>query len=89
MRGFDIAMTLCVLSAFWNVATSIIIYRTLQKRQMPVSFLWLRVMAPVYAFRYRKATMTESGKTGPLFYHWIISINLALIFAVLAVIAAL
>jgi hypothetical protein len=71
------------------VATSIIIYNALQKRGMPVSFLWMRAMAPVYAFRYKKATTAERGKTGSLFYQWVISINLALVFAILAIIAAL
>ena len=46
-------------------------------------------MAPAYAFRYKKITRSETGKTGTLFYHWILSINLALVFAVIAVLMAL
>jgi hypothetical protein len=44
-------------------------------------------MFPVYANRYKKITLEETGKTGSLFYHWIISINTALVFAVAAIIS--
>jgi len=89
MEPFNITIAVCVACAFCYVVSSLLIYNALQKRNMPVSFLWLRAMAPVYAFRYKKITISETGKTGSLFYHWIISINLALAFAVAAVIIAL
>jgi hypothetical protein len=69
----------------WNVVTSLLIYSSLKQRGIPVSFLWLRALAPKYAHQYRLITRQESGKTGPLFYHWIISINVALVFAVAAI----
>jgi hypothetical protein len=76
-----------VAGGFWNIATSIRILGELRQRNMKASFLWLRAMAPVYAFRYKKVTTEETGKPGPLFYHWIISINLALVFAVAALLS--
>lgn len=89
METLDIIIAFCIACAFWNVVVSLIIYNVLRTHKMPVSFLWLRAMAPVYAFRYKKITISETGKTGPLFYHWIISINLALVFAIAAIIIAL
>jgi hypothetical protein len=50
-----------------------------------VSFLWLRVLVPKYAHQYKMITRRESGKIGPLFYHWIVSINVALVLAVAAI----
>jgi len=85
MNVFEIMIALCIFCAFWNVAVTLIIYDNLRKRGNPVGFLWLRLMAPAYAFRYKKITRSETGKTGTLFYHWILSINLALVFAVIAV----
>ena len=78
-----------VCCALWNVATSIRIYNDLRRRGLNVSFFWLRVMAPKYAHEYKKITMQERGKPGPLFHEWILSINLALVFGVAAVIAKL
>lgn len=89
METLDIIIAVCVACAFWNVVAGLIIYNALRNRKMPVSFLWLRAMAPVYAFRYKKVTISETGKTGALFYHWIISINLALVFGIAAVIISL
>ena len=89
METYVIFLTLCVLCGFWNVANSILIYDSLKKRGLPVSFLWLRLMAPQYAFQYRNVTREETGRAGALFYQWIISINLALVFAVIALVSYL
>jgi hypothetical protein len=48
-----------------------------------VSFLFLRILIPKYASQYKEITLKETGKVGPLFYHWIISINIALISVIL------
>ncbi len=76
---------LAAVGVIWNVVTSLLIFSSLQRRGIPVSFLWLRALAPKYAHQYKVITRQESGKTGPLFYHWIISINMALVFAVAAI----
>ncbi len=74
----------CVI---WNVITTLRIYDDLRRRKIRVSFLWLRLLAPKYAHQYKRITTQENGRPGPLFYHWIISINLALVFAVVAVLS--
>ena len=80
---------LCVLFAFWNVTITLIIYDSLKKRGVKVSFPWLRFLAPWQAFHYKNLTKSETGKIGPLFYHWIVSINMALVLAIAAVIVPL
>ena len=85
MEAASIFLALCVLCAIWNVVISLIVYDSQKKRGIPVSFLWLRMMAPKYAFQYKKITKAETGSVGPLFYHWIVSINLALVFAIIVV----
>jgi hypothetical protein len=84
METVDVLLTCCVLCGFWNVLATILIFNALKKRGISVSFFWLRILAPVNTFKYKKITEEETGKAGSLFYHWIISINLALIFAIIA-----
>jgi hypothetical protein len=84
-----IFLALCVLCGLWNVVISLIVYNSLKIRGVPVSFFWLRMMVPKYVFQYKEITHSETGRAGPLFYHWLISIDLALVFAVIAVISRL
>jgi hypothetical protein len=89
MDTSNIFIALCVICGMWNIVTSIIIYSALQKRGYPVNFLLLRVWAPKYAFQYKTMTQSETGRAGALFYQWIISINLALVFVIAAIISRL
>jgi len=75
-----------LLAAAWNVVTSLLIYDALRKRGRDPSFILLRLYIPSYACEYRKLTVAETGRTGPLFHHWFASIYTALIAAVGAVI---
>ncbi len=84
MNLTSILIMLACLYVVWYVVATLLIYEDLRRRDQRVSFLWLRVMAPWYAFRYREITRKETGKVGALFYHWIVSINSALAIAVLA-----
>jgi hypothetical protein len=61
------------------VVSSIMIYNYLKNRGEKVNFLLLRLMLLSYASKYRELTKQETGKTGILFYLWIISINAALL----------
>lgn len=60
------------------VVTSIMIVDYLNNKGEKVNFLLLRLYIIPYANKYAKMTKKEAGKTGHLFYAWIISINTAL-----------
>lgn len=75
-----------LLAAAWNAVTSLLIYDALKKRGRDPSFLLLRLYIPSYVFEYRKLTVAETGRSGPLFHHWFASIYTALVAAVGAVI---
>ena len=81
----NIFTTIAILAVIWYIITTLRIYDFLEKRNIPVSFLLLRLFAPKYANQYKEITRTESGKVGALFYHWIISINIALLAVVLII----
>ena len=77
----NVLIGLMLVAAAWHVTATILIYENLRRRGLQPSLLLLRLYGPRYARDYRQITRAESGKTGRLFYHWISSINLALILA--------
>jgi len=77
------------LCGVWNGISGGMIYFDLRGRGEKVNFFLLRMMAPWYAYRYRQITLAETGRTGPLFYHYVVSINAALVFAIVAIVLKL
>ncbi len=73
----------------WYIVASIMIVNELLKRKQKIQFIFINVMLPVYAHRYKKITMEETGKVGSLFYYWLIAINTALVFGIAAIISKL
>jgi hypothetical protein len=71
----------------WNIVAGILICRELGKRGVKVNYVFIKALIPFYAHRYKKMTRQETGRAGPLFYHWIISINAALVTAVAGLLA--
>ena len=70
----------------WAVAASLLIARDLERRGVHVSYLWLRVMMLKYLSQYRRVTLEEAGRVGPLFYHYVIPLNMALVLTIILVI---
>jgi hypothetical protein len=81
--------TIAGIAIVWHVVSGAIIVNELMKRKQKIQFIFINVMLPVYAHRYKKITLEETGKVGKLFYHWVIAINIALIFAIASVISKL
>ena len=84
MSLFHLFLGVMLAAAAWHIVTTLLIYDALRKRGMNPSFLWLRLMIISFANRYKTITRQETGKVGPLFYHWLISINTALVAALAA-----
>jgi hypothetical protein len=84
--NFTFLFTLILgVAVIWYVTTTMLIYDALRKRDFNVNFLLLRLLAPKYASQYREITRKETGRTGPLFFHWIFSINTALVAAIVII----
>jgi hypothetical protein len=75
------------IAVVWFIVSGMMIVNELMKRGQKINFIFINVMLPVYAHRYKKITLEETGKVGSLFYHWAIAINMALVFAVAAIIS--
>ena len=76
---FLILAIVCVLC---GVVSSIMITASLSKRGTKINYLLIRIYIYKYINQYRKITIGENRKVGPLFYSFIVSFILALIFAI-------
>ena len=77
------------IAIVWHIVSGAMIVNELMKRKQKIQFIIIKLMLPVYAHRYKKITLEETGKVGSLFYHWVISINTTLVFTVAAIISKL
>lgn len=81
----NIFFGLALLAALSNVAILIMIMAALQRRGHKTSMLLARIYTFRYLSAYKEATMEETGKRGPLYSLWILTINLTLVFALAGV----
>ena len=79
-------LILALISVGWGIATSIMITSFLSKRGIKINYLLFRLLIFKYVRQYRKITMEETGKPGPLFYSVITAWNLTLLFAIVGII---
>jgi hypothetical protein len=84
-----ILLGLLLVCAIWAVTAAVLIARDLEKRGFPVRFVWLRWMILKYLHQYSKITREEEGRVGPLFYHYVVPLNVALVLAVAMAVVAL
>jgi hypothetical protein len=78
---------LALIAIVWFVVSTIRIYDFLRTRNVKVSFILLRLLIFSYVSQYKEITLKETGKVGPLFYHWVVSINIALVAVILGIIS--
>jgi len=77
---------LALIGVACGIATSIMIASFLSKRGIKINYLFFRLFIFKYVGQYREITMEETGKPGPLFYSFIASWNLALLFVIVGAI---
>ena len=90
--SFDYADLFLVAALFFvacHIVVIILIMHELDKRKIPTNILLVRLLIFRYVSQYKKATTKETGKPGPLFYLFIVSINLVLVTSVIGIILKL
>lgn len=75
-------LVVAVLSALWGVVDAILIVVALDRRGVPVNMLLFRLYFFRYLGQYRKVTLSETGRVGPLYYSYITAMLVALACAV-------
>jgi hypothetical protein len=84
--GF-VLVFLAVAGAVWATVAAVLMTRCLSRHGVKVNWLLWRLVMPAYVHRYQTMTQEMEGRTGPLFAHFVVPINLALLFAVAALVA--
>ena len=79
-------LVVAIMSALWGVVDFILIAAALERRGIHVNMLLARVLFFRYLNQYKSATLSETGKVGPLYYSYIVAMNVALVCAVIGLI---
>jgi len=79
-------IVLALICVACGIAASIMIASFLSKRGIKINLLLFRLFIFKWVGQYRKITIEETGKPGPLFYWFITSWNLALVFVIVGAI---
>ena len=83
----EIILVAALPCAIWAIVSLFRIAGDLERRGMPVSFIWMRFLAFRYLHQYSRITREETGRVGPLLYHFVVPINLALVLVIVFAIA--
>ena len=78
----NLFFVLALISVVSGIVSSIVITSLLSKRGIKLNYPFIKVLIIKYVHQYRKITQQETGKPGPWFYSYVISMNLALVFAI-------
>jgi len=75
-----------IVSVIFGIVFMIMIVSFLSNRGIKINYIFLRLYIIKYIHQYRKITIEENGKPGYLFYAFIVSMNFALVLAVIGII---
>ena len=78
---------LLVFGGLFVVFTMMMLHE-LSKRGVKINYLFIKLLVIKYIQQYKQMTSEETGKVGPLYYPCILSINAALVLAVIYVVLA-
>ena len=81
--------TLAIISGICGVVFSLMITFYLSKHGIKINYWLLRWYMLKYLHQYRKLTIEENGKPGNLFYAFIVSMSLTLIFFTIGIVLAI
>jgi hypothetical protein len=70
----------------WAGVASVLIARYLQVRGVKVNYFLLRILIIKYLSQYREMSRNETGRVGPLFYHYVIPLLTALVLAIVIIV---
>jgi hypothetical protein len=82
----SILFKIAIVCVCWGIVAAINIASYLARRGHKISILFFRLMIYKYIHQYTEITKQETGKIGPWFYHYIISMNLTLLLVIIGII---
>jgi hypothetical protein len=84
MSIVNILFTLAVVAALWGTVAAVMITKYLEKKGVKTPFVLFRLFLFRNIRRYKEITIQETGKPGPLYNHYIIPFNAALLLVLAA-----
>lgn len=82
----EILLVAAIVSVLWGVVSFIAIMSFLSQRGEKINYFLARLWFFRYVNRYSEITTAESGRPGPWFYSCVVSMALALVFAIAGII---
>ena len=79
-------LVLSISCAVIGVVLMMAMVGALHTRGHRINWVFLKLYVLKYISDYRKVTLRESGRPGPLFYPFVVSMNSALLFAILGLV---
>ncbi|MBI4720504.1 MAG: hypothetical protein HY770_04665 [Chitinivibrionia bacterium] len=76
-------LTLAFLSVAWGIVSMIAVVSFLSSRGVKINYFLIRILIFRYVNEYHKLTKQERGKPGRWYYSYIISMNTALVCAII------
>jgi len=86
MPPAELLLSVAVVCGLWAAVTAVLIARALERQGVRTPFPFLGLFIFRNLRRYGEITRTATGRTGPLFYSYVVPINAALILVVIAVV---
>ena len=82
MSATSVLAVIGAICVIWAVTSAILLTAALDRRGLTTPFLFIGLFLFRNLGRYREITRRETGKTGFLFYSFVVPINVALVLAV-------
>ncbi len=89
MKPGPVLVALACACAVWGSITAGRMGRELQKRGIAVNWFLMRIQMIRWVGQYRRLTTEEQGRPGNLYWQFVTAMNLALVFALIAILARL
>lgn len=83
----EILIFAAAVSVIWGIVSEMAMISFLSGHGEKINYLFLKVYFFKYMKRYSEITTAETGRPGPWFYSYIVSMNLALVFGIAGIIA--
>ena len=83
MNYGDFLIFFALIPATVGIISAVLIIIFLQRHNIPANIIFWGFYFVRYLRQYKDITLKERGRSGPLFYSYIIFINLALVIALL------
>ncbi|MHC4140848.1 MAG: hypothetical protein ACYSUF_02855 [Planctomycetota bacterium] len=78
----EACFVLALLCIIWGVVSAVRIAAALHERGIRIQPVLLNVLIFKYLYQYRAITLVETGRTGLLFYSYVLAMSLALLAAI-------